>query len=190
MKKKIILISAIIFIVISLALAGTLFYLHSKQFSSIKENGISFEYPKGLEIKKDGPTEGVGYISYSVKTKFKYDQSSFKESFISIGIPTRDNKEEGGLYTLENLLNSSNLKKEDYIIPIKEVNINGRKGEMAKFRIDREPEGDTATHSVFTYIYLDSKYSNAPITLEYENKDTDPNSLDGSWETILKTLKY
>jgi|GEM_PF-5643745 hypothetical protein len=190
MNKKIILLSAMFLIVVSLTVVGSLFYLHSKQFNNIKENGVSFEYPKGLEIKKDGPTEGVGYISYSIKTKFKYDQSSFKESYISIGIPTRGNKNEGGLYTLENLLNSSNLKKEDYIIPIKEVNINGHKGEMAKFRIDRKPEGDIATHSVFTYIFLDSKYSNAPIILEYENKDTDPNSLDKVWETILKTLKY
>jgi len=46
------------------------------------------------------------------------------------------------------------------------------------------------THSIFSEVYLSSKYSNAPVRLKYEEKDTDSNSLDAAWETILKTLKY
>jgi hypothetical protein len=191
MNKKIILIGAIIFIVISLAAVGTLFYLHSKQFNSIKENGVSFKYLKGFEIKRDGPIDSDGRFGYQIRTKFTYDQSSFGQSMIDIVIPTNNiEKVSGGFYTLEDVLKVKDLKKENYIIPIQEININGHKGEMVKYRLDREYVGDLPTHSVFTFIYLDTKYMNAPITLVYENKDTNPNSLDAAWETILKTLKY
>jgi hypothetical protein len=189
MNKKIILLSGIIFIVISLAAVGTLFYLHSKQFNSIKENGVSFKYPKGLEIKRDGPLDSDGRFGYQIRTKFTYDQSSFGQSMINIVIPTKNTeKVSGGIYTLDDLLKGEKI--ENYIIPLKEVEINGHKGELVKYRLDREYVGDFPTHSVFTYVFLDTKYANAPITLEYENKDTDPGSLDAAWETILKTLKY
>jgi hypothetical protein len=189
MNKKIILLGAIIFVIISLAAAGTLFYLHSKQFNSIKENGVSFKYPKKFEIKKDGPIGSDGRFGYQIRTKFTYDQSSFGQSMIDIVIPTNNiEKVSGGFYTLEDVLKANKI--ESYIIPIQEININGHKGEMVKYRLDREYVGDSPTHSVFTYIYLDTKYVNAPITLVYENKDTDPGSLDAAWETILKTLKY
>jgi hypothetical protein len=189
MNKKIILPSGIIFIVISLAAAGTLFYLHSKQFSSIKENGVSFKYPKGLGIKKDGPGDLDPRIIYQIRTKFTYDQSSFGQSMIDITIPTNNiEKVSGGFYTLEDVLKANKI--ENYITPIQEISINGHKGEMVKYRLDREYVGDSPTHSVFTFVYLDTKYTNAPITLVYENKDTNPGSLDAAWETILKTLKY
>lgn len=61
---------------------------------------------------------------------------------------------------------------------------------MVKYRLDREYNGAHPTHAVFTYVFLDTKYSNAPLTLAYENKDTEQNSLDDAWETIIKTLKY
>jgi hypothetical protein len=189
MNKKIILLSAIIFIVISIAAVGTLFYLHSKQFNNIKESGVSFEYPKGFEIKKDGPADFDTRIIYQIRTKFTYDQSSFGQSMINIAIPTNNiEKVSGGYYTLADVLKANDIT--NYIIPLKDIEINGHKGKMAKYRLDREYVGDSPTHSVFTYVYLDTKYSNAPITLEYENKDTDLSSLDTAWETILKTLRY
>lgn len=176
--------------VVFLIAIGVTGYFRLRSYNIIKEGGISFKYPKGLEIKKDGPSQYTGYIEYLIRTEIKYG-SLPKESGIIVRIPTKNRAEDSGVkLTLSNILQANNIKPENYIAPIKEINTNGNKGEVATYRLDRQLPGDIPVHSIFSEVYLDYKYANAPVILEYEEKDTDQDSLDAAWEMILKTLKY
>ncbi|MFH1193675.1 MAG: hypothetical protein V1661_01630 [bacterium] len=189
-KTKIILLSAIILSTIGLLTAGVSAYLYFRPFNVIKEKGFSFKYPKGLDIKKDGPSQYTGYIEYLIRTKIIYGRLP-QESSIIVNIPTKDRtKNEGVELTLSNILKANNIKSENYLTPIKEITIDGHKGEMVEYRLDRQLPGDIPVHSIFSEVYLNSSYANAPIMLEYINQDSDPDSLNTAWEMILKTLKF
>lgn len=185
--KKIAILSVIALVLVGLIIGGIFAYFNFKPYNTIKEQGVSFKYPKGLEIKKDKLSQDKGYILYSIKTKFIYGHLP-KESLILIQIPTKDN---GRSMTLsESIERDTTLKPEDYLISLRETTINGNKGMMVKYRDDRTWPGEPPMYGFDTIIHLESKYKNSPVALSYNERDTDPDSLDEAWEMILTSLKF
>lgn len=186
--KKIIILISVIFTIAILAMASFCAYLYFRPYNVIKERGVSFKYPKGLEIKRDGGGEfNLGYITYEIVVKFKYEYP-VKESGISISIPTRDDAQSVTLS--QTIAMDTTLKPENYLIPLQEITINGNKGVIVKYRDDRVWPGEPSVPGVDTIIHLESKYKNSPVMINYGENDADPDSLDQAWEMILKTLKY
>ncbi|MCG2686666.1 hypothetical protein L6278_00840, partial [Candidatus Parcubacteria bacterium] len=154
--KKIIKFSIIILSVTILVIAGLYTYLQFRPYNIIRESVVSFKYPKGLEIKKDPPSQDGGYVTYQIRTEFKNTYPS-NESIILIEIPIKDTaSQSGGLFTLRSILQANDIKEENFIMPIKEIEINGNEGEMTEYRLDREFVGAPPTHSIFSEIYLNS----------------------------------
>lgn len=184
--KKIILPISIILAVSILAIASYYTFLYFRTYNIVKDAGVSFRYPKGLEIKRDEYTSA--YITYQIRTEFKYTHYPANEASILVKIPTKDHGLSMSL--AESIERDTTLKTEDYIIPLQETIINGNKGMIVRYRDNRIWPGEPPMHGFDTIIHLESKYNNSPVILLYNERDTDPDSLDKAWEMILSSIKF
>jgi len=172
--KKIIIGIIVFILLLSLAIAGYLYFIPHK---TISEEGLSFSYPKELKIDGGIIQPSNSYIQYYIENS---KIIGLNRSFISVYIPRKNSQSKKILA--------------DYIEPefrslVKPITLNGHKGETVTYHLDRQLPGDRPVQAEITTTYLLSDYLNTPVMITYYRYDVD-NSLDEAWKIFLKTLKY
>lgn len=172
-NKKII-IGIIIFLAL-IAVGLFYFYFSYKIFSGEK---ISFLYPREVIFEDISILSGGLYKEYRIRHSYV---SGPDGSYIYVHEPIKNDYKHRKL---------ADHARPEFVYLIKPIIINGLEGEFLTYRLDEQLPGDQPVHADITQIYLsNSEYPNTPITLSYSRSDVD-NSLDKTWNLILKTLKY
>lgn len=178
-KLKIIIIGISIIAISALGIAG---YFYFRPYEVVNKDVYSFKYPKEFDISGGVVIEEANSITYRISNK-KLEGS---RSSIEMTLPIKD-ANRNFKWTLSEILKGNDA---EFIPLIKNIEINGHKGEMVEYRIDRQLPGDRPIHATHIRLLLDSEYSDMSVWLHYFKDDTDPHSLNKAWEMLLKTLKY
>ncbi len=172
-NKKIIIIIAILFVLLGFAIAKFIYF--NSYYGTFTGDRIFFLYPKKILI--EGPSINRLYKAYHIREGYVTGPNG---SYIWIGEPIKNNDKPRKL--------ADNIRPE-FVSLIQPIVINDLEGESVTYHLNEQLPGDQPVRASITEIYLHSQYTNTPITLYYSKSDTD-NSLDKTWNLILKTLKY